>query len=153
MDVKGVIIRENHRVQDNLTRVCQDLTDEQIHFVAKETSSGGRAISPLVVHIYETIVARAEEVCGINGTTNERLQAETTAALLQYIESAHEKVDEAFSQVTDQQLEDIYELSGREFSGIEMIMGSFSHGQRHIGNIQDIRGFGGFPDKTLRYPE
>jgi hypothetical protein len=146
MDMQAVFSRENDRILDYIVRSCQDLTDEQVCYSNELVDE--RWIGNLTTHMYGIVVQRFEMIAGLD-TTPAAEAPETTAALLAQAHKSHDRIGECLPKMTEADLAKTHDLRGNQVAAQELIMNSFSHAFRHVGNILDARHLGGFETHAL----
>ena len=57
MEAQELLLTNNNIVQNQLTRICSDLTDEQVRFAHEAVDV--RGISNVVVHLYWSVMNRS----------------------------------------------------------------------------------------------
>jgi hypothetical protein len=146
MEAQALLQISNDLMQGQLTRVCSDLTDEQVRYGHEAVDE--RGIGNIVTHLYWSVVNRSRAVAGL-----ERAQPpdppQTAAALLAFIDDAHRQATESIGKITDQQLLAVIKLPYAEFPGCVAMADGFSHAFRHIGCVLDTRHLGGFETHAL----
>jgi hypothetical protein len=148
MDAKALFLANNDLVQNQLQRVCSDLTDEQV--VYEHDAVDERGIGNIVSHLYGSIVNRATRISGGEPDPNPIEPPRTTADLLAFVDRTHDRAGELIARISDDQLEGIVTLRpGREMSGNAAMVEGFAHAFRHVGNILDARHLGGFETHAL----
>lgn len=145
LSVISLLQRENDRVQDYIVRSCQDLTDEQVSYSNDNVDE--RWIGNIVSHLYGNVANQVSRVMG--GETQQYEAPRTTADLLKFAESIHQKVADGLTRLSEDKLEATFDQRGREVTGLELIMNGYSHAFRHVGNILDARHLGGFETHAL----
>lgn len=126
-------------------RSCQDLTDEQVSYSNDNVDE--RWIGNIVSHLYGYV---ANQVARVNERESQEYEVpKTTAVLLSFAEQAHREVADGLSRLFEAQLAATFDQRGREVTGLELIMNSYAHAFRHVGNILDARHLGGFATHAL----
>ena len=146
MEISALLLRENDRVQDNLTRICEDLTDEQVNYGHEAVDD--RGIGNVVSHLYGSLANRTSVVIGAGPAPASEVP-HTRAELMAFINRTHDDLAEKISTITEEQLGATVTIRDREMTGIEAMMNSFSHAFRHVGNVLDARHLGGFETHVL----
>lgn len=146
METRALLLRENDRVKDNLTRICEDLTDEQVNYGHEAVDE--RGIGNVVSHLYGSLASRTSIVAGA-GPASTPDAPRTRAELIAFIGQTHDTIAQWLAKITDEQLAATVTIRERESTGIEAMMNSFSHAYRHVGNVLDARHLGGFETHVL----
>src|SRR5437773_6460009 len=114
MEAQALLQISNDLMQSQLTRICSDLTDEQVGYGHEAVDE--RGIGNIVSHLYWSVVNRSRAVAGM-----ERAQPpeppKTAAALLAFIEDAHRQATENIGKISDEQLLAVVKLPFGEFPG------------------------------------
>ena len=146
MDMHALLARENDRVQDYIVRSCQDLTDDQVCY--SNESVDERWIGNLIAHMYGTVMLRFEQATGAEPTPSPEAPR-TTKDLLALALRCHDRVANRLAVLTEADMTKEFDVRGRQTTAQELIMNSFSHAYRHVGNILDARHLGGFETHAL----
>lgn len=146
MDIKTLILGENNRVRGQLLLICSDLTDDQV--VYEHDAVDERGIGNIVSHLYGGLTNRARQIMG-----EERLDPSqpprTSGELLAFIDDAHARAASHIERLTPEQLNAEMDFRNQRMPGASVMMDSFAHAFRHIGNILDARHLGGFETHAL----
>ncbi|MBM2810862.1 MAG: hypothetical protein HW416_1621 [Chloroflexi bacterium] len=146
METRALLLRENDRVKDNLTRICEDLTDEQVNYEHEAVDE--RGIGNVVSHLYGSLANRTAIVTGAGPAVTPDAPR-TRGELIAFIDRTHDTIAQRLAKVTEEQLAATVTIRDRESTGIEAMMNSFSHAYRHVGNVLDARHLGGFETHVL----
>jgi hypothetical protein len=146
VDIRALLLNENDRVKDYLTRVCEDLTDEQVNYAHEAVDD--RGIGNIVAHAYGALANRAALVTG-SGPAPSFETPRSRAEILALIEHAHTAVGERLARVTDEQLEGLVTVRDRQMTGVDGLLNSLAHVHRHVGAVLDTRHLGGFETHVL----
>src|SRR5579871_6646893 len=118
MEMQPILQRENDRIKDYLVRACSDLTDQQVTY--EHEAIDERGINGLVVHLYANLESRACIVAGRPTTDHGSERPTTLAALLAYVDGAHQRTAEAITGITEEHLQRQVTIPpARQMSGIE----------------------------------
>src|SRR4051794_18936542 len=148
VDAKALFLANNDLVQNQLQRICSDLTDEQVVF--EHDAVDERGIGNIVSHLYGSIVSRSTLITGGQPDPALVQPPRTTADLLAFIDQSHDRANLMIGKMTDAQLDTVVTLRpGREMAGSAAMVEGFAHAFRHVGNILDARHLGGFETHAL----
>ncbi|MSQ24492.1 MAG: hypothetical protein EXR58_08125 [Chloroflexi bacterium] len=146
MDAKELLLTNNNIVQNQLTRICSDLTDAQVSYGHEAVDE--RGIANVVVHLYGGVLNRSCALLGIDRDPVPELP-QTTAGLLAYVDTAHARANELIGRITDAQLSGVVKVGSNELVGANAMLDIYAHAFRHVGNVLDARHLGGFETHAL----
>jgi hypothetical protein len=148
VDAKALFLANNDLVQNQLQRICSDLTDEQVVF--EHDAVDERGIGNIVSHLYGNIVYRTTIITGGQPDPNPIEPPRTAVDLMAFIDRTHDRASELIAQISEEALGRTVTLRpGREVSGSAAMIEGFAHAFRHVGNILDARHLGGFETHAL----
>ena len=127
----------------SLITILTDLTDQQLEYQAPQIDT--RSIRDVAIHAYRPVFAIACVLAEEGWPARPQLPV-TKYELFDLFKTTHTHIDECIIRIPLDKLDETISLPwNQQQSGLEALIGSFMHGMQHIGAIQGIRAFGGFP--------
>jgi hypothetical protein len=151
MELKQALQEQAADCLDQITAVLQDLSDEQLAY--RDPRLDERPIAAVAMHAAGTLPFFMGFVMA--GGDQPRAGGPpptpaTTAELLSVLGGTREGVRAQIAALSEEQLDRRLTTPwGAEASGTNMILNGFTHAQRHVGTILDLRSLGGFPTHVL----
>lgn len=139
----------NDRLKMSLDRVIEDLTNDQLEYIAPTIDE--RPIAEVAVHAYESLHGFTLCAAGQSWPEPQNIPI-TVAGLLLRFNEVHELVDQTLASLPEGSLEQTFTLPwGLEIAAFEAIADGLAHGLIHVGTIEGIRAIGGFPTPPEAY--
>lgn len=128
---------------DSLIAILTDLTNQQLEYQAPQIDT--RSIRDVAIHAYRPVFAIVCVLGGEKWPARPQLPV-TKNELFDLIQAMHTQIDECIIHIPLDKLDETISLPwNQNKSGLEALAGSFMHGMQHVGAIQGIRAFAGFP--------
>src|SRR4051794_22386025 len=102
MDAQALFLANNDLVQNQLHRICSDLTDEQVVF--EHDAVDERGIGNIVSHLYGSIVNRSPLITGGQPDPAPATPPRTAADLMAFIDQSHDRAHRLIGQMSAAQL-------------------------------------------------
>jgi hypothetical protein len=141
----------NDRLKISLYRVIEDLTNDQLEYIASAIDE--RSIAEVAIHANESLLGFTLCAAGHGWPEAQNIPI-TVAGLLLRFNETHELIDQTLANLTEGTLEETFTLPwGQEVAAFEAIADGLAHGLIHVGAIEGIRAIGGFPTPPEIYIE
>jgi hypothetical protein len=143
MEAKTILSYLHSQLYDSLIAILTDLTDQQLEYHAPQIDT--RSIRDVAIHAYRPVFAIACVLAREKWPVRPQLPV-TKNELFNLLQTMHTQTDAYLIRIPLDTLDEAIPLPwNQNQSGLEALVGSFMHGIQHIGAIQGIRAFGGFP--------
>lgn len=143
MDAQTSLSLFHERLYQDLINILADLTDIQLEYAAPQIDN--RCMRDVAIHAYRPVLAVACVLADDEWPVRPILPT-ATDELLQLLHCMRLSIDDRLARLAAPALEQTISLPWQQQQrGLDAMIDCLTHGLLHVGAIQGIRAFGGFP--------